>query len=158
MAQWKQWLQFYEQVLQAYAQVGGEAKLGNDSVFWKPEYDSFNSTEELMAALESSGQLMEFQSWFQEFFGLEGLVTLNRTIAISNTDMGTTITTVTTGIVSNTGLTSDSSLSINGIPKGLEAIVDWISKNTDYEVRLRCIACQMEGTNVNITKLNFTLE
>ncbi len=111
-----------------------------------------------MAALESSGQLMEFQSWFQEFFGLEGLVTLNRTIAISNTDMGTTITTVTTGIVSNTGLTSDSSLSINGIPKGLEAIVDWISKNTDYEVRLRCIACQMEGTNVNITKLNFTLE
>lgn len=155
LAQWKKWLQFYESVLQNFASIGG-ASLGNDTVFWKPEFDSMNLTD-VLSALNQTGQLGEFLGWYEEFFGADGLVTQNKTIAMANNDVSQTITTVTSGIVSNTGLTSTPTLSIGGIPAGMEAIVDWISKNTDYEVRLRCLACQMEGSNVNITKINETL-
>lgn len=112
---------------------------------------------DILNQLNSTGQLGQFLSWFQEFFGPQGLVTLNKTVAIANNAVTTTITTVTGAPISNTGLTSTSTLSIGGIPAGLEAIVDWISKNTDYEVRLRCVACQMNGTNVNLTKINETI-
>jgi hypothetical protein len=68
LAQWKVWLQFYQTVLQDYAQISGTNSSGNATLFWKPEFDNETLTE-VMLALNQSGQLGQFLSFFDEFFG-----------------------------------------------------------------------------------------
>jgi hypothetical protein len=67
----------------------------------------------------SSSIIIDTTSWFNQFFGPNGVVTLNTTLSMQQ---------------------SITLFGIN-IPVGLEAIVDWITIEVKQEINILCTTC-----------------
>jgi len=97
----------------------------NFTAIWSPVYDLAQITvAEVVADLNATSSIIiNTTSWFQVFFGPNGLVTLNTTLSMQQANQ-----------------TTNSSFGIN-IPVGLEAIVAWITMEVKQEINMLCPTC-----------------
>jgi hypothetical protein len=97
----------------------------NFTAIWLPKYDLSSITvAKVVADLNASSSIIiNTTSWFHLFFGPKGLVTLNITLSMQQSN-----------------LTVNTSFGIN-IPVGLEAIVAWITMEVKEEINMICPTC-----------------
>lgn len=107
---------------------------------WNSTFDNSATTLDFILTTlnETSTIVGQCKTWFTEFFGANGIVTLNITqesvIPIANSTVPTT-----TGGASNK--------TIDGIPADLIDIVEWIRIQVEMEIRLRWESHMPNSTN-----------
>jgi hypothetical protein len=97
----------------------------NFTAIWVPAYVSAQDTvAQVVADLNASSSIIiETTSWFNQFFGPNGLVTLNTTLSMQQCSQSV-----------------NTSFGVN-IPVGLEAIVAWITMEVKNEINNACPTC-----------------
>jgi len=84
---WKSWLVFYQNVINAYIAYTNSLILGipldqtlpipQTVVIWQPAFDnSAMSLQAILQTLNSNGYLAQFQTFFTQFFGPNGIVAM----------------------------------------------------------------------------------